>query len=78
MKVVRDTNESQYVNVSWTAPVWTGYSKVSKVQVGVRNPAQRDVKWIDLPATATSAKIKAAQRQQVVGVGARVQRRRGR
>ena len=58
LKVVRDENDPQTVNVTWKAPTWTGYGPVTKYQVGVRNPAQANPTWIDLPADATSAQVK--------------------
>lgn len=58
LKVVRDENDPQVVDVTWKAPAWSGYGPITKYQIGVRNPAQANPTWIDLPADSTTAQIK--------------------
>jgi hypothetical protein len=58
LKVVRDENDPQNVNVEWKAPTWTGYGPLTKYQIGVRNPAQANPTWVDLPADGTTASVK--------------------
>jgi hypothetical protein len=58
LTVVRDTNDQQMVNVSWVRPGWTGYGPLTKMQIGVRNPAQANPTWIDVPADATGAAVR--------------------
>lgn len=58
LQVVRDANDNQIANVSWTAPTWSGYGPITSYQIGVRNPAQKNPTWVDLPAGATTAQVK--------------------
>lgn len=58
LTVLRDSADKHMVTVSWAKPSWTGYAPVTKMQIGVRNPAQANPTWIDLPADATSASVK--------------------
>ena len=57
VSAVRDENDPQTVNVSWTPSAWTGYTPLTGQQIGVRNPAGQ-VKWVDLPADATTAAVR--------------------
>lgn len=58
VKVVRDGTEGNLVNVTWKNPAWTGYGPLTNMQIGTRNPGQSTPTWVDLPAGATSAKVK--------------------
>ena len=58
VSAVRDENDPQTVNVSWTRSAWTGYTPLTGQQIGVRNPGTSEVKWVDLPADATTAAVK--------------------
>lgn len=58
LSVVRDSNDAQLATVSWKTPTWTGYGPLTKYQIGVRNPAQKNPTWTDLPVGATSAQVK--------------------
>ena len=58
LKVTRDTNDANLVNISWTKPTWTGYGAITQFQLGIRGADQRTPTWTDMDPGASSTTVK--------------------